>query len=136
MTLLGLLQADPKLNSSWEALRARRDALEVAPAKEGLLDYRARTAGKVDDALENMAAFIDALGETLPPVPAPFEASSTSFGRFLSELEGPARVSAFEELLAAAQDDRLVFPPGEGSPVLPRLEAAIARLQAQTKNPA
>jgi hypothetical protein len=131
LTLLGLLLADPKLQSTWETLRSRRDALELGPAKEGLLDYRERTSGKVDEALENMAAFIDALGETLPPVPPPFESSSTSFGRFLSELEGAAKVSAPQELLSAAQDDRLAFPSTEMGAVMSRFESAIARLVAE-----
>jgi hypothetical protein len=128
LTLLGLLQADPKLNAIYEQLRARRDAVLLAPAQEGLIGYRDRTAGKVDDALENMAAFIDALGETLPPVPPPFEPADSSFGKFLSELEGAARGSAFDELMAAAQDKRLPFPSGEVAPVMPRYEAAISAM--------
>ena len=129
LTLLGLLSADPKLEASWVALRARRDSLTTGPAKEPLLDYRERSGGKVDDALENMAAFIDALGERLPPVPPPFEAGSTPFSQFFSELEAAGRISAVDELLAAAQDNRLALP---AKPLaFPQFEEALACLASE-----
>lgn len=133
LTLLGLLSADPKLEASWNALRARRDALTGGPEKEPLLDYRERSKGNVEDAMENMAAFIDALGERLPQVPPPLEAAATPFARFLAELEPASRASAIEELLAAAQDGRLAFPAKETSPVLPQYEAALAGLVEEGK---
>ncbi len=126
LTLLGLLSADSKLEASWVALRARRDALRTAPLREPLLDYRERSGGNVDDAMENMAAFIDALGERLPPVPAPFEAPTTPFSAFFNELEQAGRIAAVDELLAAAQDNRLALPAAEPAPAFPRYESALA----------
>ena len=128
LTLLGLFAADPKLEASWVRLRARRDALTIGPAKEPLLDYRERTGGKIEDTLENMAGFVDALGDNLPAMPPPFETSTSPFSRFFSELEAPGRISAVDELLAAAQDSRLAFPSQELSPVFPRFESALACL--------
>ncbi|MBS1152249.1 MAG: hypothetical protein H6Q89_3947, partial [Myxococcaceae bacterium] len=134
LTLLGLLTADPKLEASWTTLRTRRDALTAGPAKEALLSYRELSGGKVEDALENMASFIDALGEQLPPVPPPFEAATTPFSRFFAELEAAGRISAVDELLSAAQDSRLSFPAKELSPVFPRFEAALASLVSEDPN--
>ncbi len=131
LTLLGLLSADPKLEASWALLRSRRDALTLGPLKEPLLDYRERSGGKVDDALENMAAFIDALGERLPPVPPAFEGASSPFTKFFTELEAAGRVSAGDELLAAAQDGRLAFPLAkDGGPPFALFEGALASLVA------
>ncbi len=131
LTLLGLLSAEPRLEAAWVGLRARRDGLSVGPLQEPLLDYRERSGGKVDEALENMAAFIDALGERLPPVPPPFEGASTPFSSFLTELERAGRIAAVDELLAAAQDSRLSFPSKGASPVFPRFESALAGLVAE-----
>lgn len=130
LTLLGLLTADPKLEASWAALRARRDALSDGPAKERLLEYREITAGKVEDALESMAGFIDSMGTQLTAVPPVLEQASTPFSKFFDDLEAAGRASAVDELLAAAQDSRLTFPAKDDGPPFPLFEGSVAGLIA------
>ncbi|MFT3842033.1 MAG: hypothetical protein QM723_33895 [Myxococcaceae bacterium] len=126
LVFLGAVQ-DPKLEPLWTKLRARRDA-SIAPVDEPLLRWKELSQGKTDASLEDLAGFLDSLGNFSGQ---PLLARATTPARkFLTELEGQARVAAVDELVAAAGDGRLTGEHDAKSSIAELSDWALAGLPA------
>ena len=111
LTLLAIVDGDPKLKEKWDTLRARRNAFFGAPADEPLEVWREKVAGKAGEALEDMGPFISSLGPGLLAPPGLWSSGLSPSRRFFDGMEGAERGNAVEELFAAAQDGRLGGQP-------------------------
>ncbi len=102
-----ILDQDPKLKGLDARIRQRRDRFVGAPLVDRLASWRPRMKASAAEALEGFAEFIEALPERERQPPALLAEPSTPFLRFLRELTGPERATAWEELASAVQDGRL-----------------------------
>jgi hypothetical protein len=111
LTLLAIVDGDPKLKDRWDTLRMRRNAFFGAPQEEPLEVWREKVAGKAGEALDDMGPFITSLGSGLLEPPGLWSSGLSPARRFLDGMEGAERGNAVEELFAAAQDGRLGGQP-------------------------
>lgn len=116
LTLLAIVDGDPKLKAQWDSLRARRDAFFGKPKAEPLEAWREKVGGKAAEAIEDLGPFLSSLGSGLLEPPGLWEAGQSGVRRFFDGLEGAERGNAVQELFAAAGDGRVGGkPPADAS---------------------
>lgn len=122
LTLLAILEEDPKLARAYQALGELRGQLHGAPAEEALLHFRAVAGeGQAQAAVEDLPSFFEKLRVSLGvsellPQPALFALPSTPLSQFFGQLRSAERVNAMEELALAVQDGRLPISTDPQSP--------------------
>lgn len=117
------LEADPRLKAQHQTLVARRMALEGGPAEEPLLTWVAKGGKPAKASLDELGPFLEAAGTVVPPL---FVRMPRLAERFSRELEPNLRPALVDELLAAAQDQRLA--PKTDAPPAARAAAEQAWL--------
>jgi hypothetical protein len=110
LTMIAIVDGDPKLKAQWELLRTRRDAFFGKPKEEPLEVWRAKTEGDANASIEDLGGFLASLGPSIPEPPGLWTVGQSPVRRFFDGMEGAERGNAVEELFAAAQDGRLGKP--------------------------
>ncbi len=118
LTLLAILDADPKLKAAWDAQRDLRDRLLGKPQLERVDDYRAAAKEEgVAAALDDLSGFLARLSSLEEGQGAAIMSRAESpVSRFVDQLHGPEQLQAIDELTLAVQDGRysLAGPEDEG----------------------
>jgi hypothetical protein len=134
LTFLDLVEADPKLRSAWEGLRARQQRFHGPPAAEPILGWLGAAKGKPADAIEGMSEFLQALPMDSRSPPGLMGLSVSPFRHLLDELDRRARGQDVDELAAAVQDGRLERALAANSWVASR-EATLAAVVSFAADP-
>ena len=110
LTMVELLDHNAKLSATFDAIRTRRNATVGMPAKvESFNVWRAHATGKAGTLLEALNEFIEALPSAERTPGALLAAGTTPVQQYLAEIEGAARGTAADELVSAAEENRLVL---------------------------
>lgn len=133
LTLLAILDSDPKLSKGYAALEAVRDALHGRPSDDPLAIDRATAAHDgVEAALDNLPGFFDRLKAAglnaqaaRPPV---FAEAQEPIRQFLEALSPAERGNAMDELALAIQDGRVPLTPQDKGPWAIYRDAALVPL--------
>jgi hypothetical protein len=133
LTLIAILDSDPKLAKGYAALEAVRDALRGRPVADPLAVYRATAAHDgVEAALDDLPGFFDRLKEAglnaQAPRPPVFAEAPTPISQFLEALSPAERGNAMDELALAIQDGRVPLTPQEKGPWAIYRDAALVPL--------
>ncbi len=107
LTLLAILDADPKLRAAWEAHRKVRDRLLGRPRADSIEDYRAAAEeGGATAALDDLSVFLDRLSSAGDEGAAVMSRAESPVSTFVDQLHGPEQLHAIDELTLAVQDGR------------------------------
>lgn len=132
LVLQARLDADAQLKRDWQKLVGRRNAVAGGPTQEPLTAYVGLAKRSASASLEDLGAFIDALGPHPDAPPGVFGPEKSPMSTFLQSLEGAERALAGDELWNAAQDGRLHF---DGASVGDAREAVLGTLATVDAQP-
>lgn len=125
LVFLHLLAKDPKLQALYDRIRERH-ALFLGDADESAFNtFKSVAKGNAEAAVDDLNGFIDGLPLNQRVPPPLLSWPSTPFSKFLTELSGPERSAAMDELSAALVDGRVAIT---GTSWPSAREAALAAL--------
>ncbi|MHB8877398.1 MAG: hypothetical protein ACYC8T_27210 [Myxococcaceae bacterium] len=133
LTLLSILDGEPRLAKGYAALEALRDAMRGRPAEDPLPRYRAAAKAEgVEAALDDLPGFFERLEQggvgSQDPRPPLFAEAPSPITHFLEALSPAERVTGLDELALAIQDGRVPLSPAEKAPWGLFREAALVPL--------